>query len=74
MKRVKLYKNKQVKQETAVHWENYISISFQIEWGMVVVTVFLSILNQIEFHLVKKIERKTVTTTISHSIWKEMDI
>ena len=54
--------------------KNYISISFQIEWDMIVVTVFLSILNQIEFHLVQKIERKTVTTTISHSMWKEMEI
>ena len=35
-----------------VHWENYISISFQIEWDMFVVTDFLSILNQMEFHLV----------------------
>ena len=32
-------------------WENYIPNSFQIEWDMMVVTVFLSILNQIEFHL-----------------------
>ena len=35
------------------YWENYISISFHIEWDMIVVTVFLSILNQMEFHLVK---------------------
>ena len=35
-----------------VHWENYISISFPIEWDMIVVTVFLSILNYMEFHLV----------------------
>ena len=28
-----------------VHWENYTSNSFQIEWDMIVVTVFLSILN-----------------------------
>ena len=34
------------------HWGNYISISFQIEWNMIVVTVFLPILNQTEFHLV----------------------
>jgi len=33
--------------------KNYISISFQIEWDMIMVTVFLSILNQIEFHLVQ---------------------
>ena len=43
------------------HWEYYISISFHIEWDMIVVTVFLSILNQMEVHLVQKIERKTVT-------------
>ena len=29
---------------------------------MIVVTGFHSILNQIEFHLVQKIERKTITT------------
>ena len=32
---------------------NYIFISFHIEYDMIVVTVFLSILNQIEFHLVQ---------------------
>ena len=31
-------------------------------------------LNQMDFHLVQKIERKTVTTIISHSMWKEMRI
>ena len=36
-----------------IHWENYNSISFQIEWDMIVMTVFLSILNQMEFHLVQ---------------------
>ena len=36
-----------------LHWENYILISFHIEWDMIVVTVFLSILNQTEFHLVQ---------------------
>ena len=30
------------------HWDNYISISFHIEWDMIVVTVFLSILHQVE--------------------------
>ena len=30
-------------------------------------------LNQIELHFVQ-IERKTATTIISHSIWKEMEI
>ena len=34
-----------------LHWENYISISFHIEWDMIVVTVFLSILNRMDFHL-----------------------
>ena len=33
------------------HSEKHISIPFQIEWSMMVVTVFLSVLNQIEFHL-----------------------
>ena len=36
-----------------MHWENCISISFHIEWDMIVVTVFLSILNQMEVHLVQ---------------------
>ena len=36
-----------------VHWESYISISFHIEWNMIMVIVFLSILNQIEFHFVQ---------------------
>ena len=31
----------------------YVFISFQFEWHMIVVTVFLSILNQMEFHLVQ---------------------
>ena len=36
-----------------IHWENSYSNSFQIEWDMIVVTVFLSILNQMEFPLVQ---------------------
>ena len=36
-----------------LHWENYISISFHIEKDMIVVTVFYSILNQMEFYLVQ---------------------
>ena len=64
----------QLRTMIAVHWENYISNSLQIEWDMIVVTVILSILNQIEFHLVQKIERKTVTTIISHSICKELEM
>ena len=39
--------------EWRLHWENLISISFQIEWDIIVVTVFLSILNQMEIHLVQ---------------------
>ena len=34
-------------------WENYVSIYFQIEWDMIEVTVFLRILNQMEFNLVQ---------------------
>ena len=55
-----------------VHWENYISISCHIDWDMNVVTVFFSILYQMDFHLVQ-IERKTVTTIISQSLWQEME-
>ena len=35
------------------HWENYIPIFFHIEWDMIMVTVFFSILNQMEIHLVQ---------------------
>ena len=35
------------------HWQNYYSIYFQIEWDMIVVTVYLSFLNQMDFHLVQ---------------------
>ena len=38
---------------SVIHWENYISIFFHIEWDMIVVTVFLWILNQMEIHLVQ---------------------
>ena len=43
------------KQPTAAAytWENYISICIHIEWDMIVVTVFISILNQMEIHLVQ---------------------
>ena len=37
------------------HWGNYVSISFHIEWDMIIVTVFLSILNRMEFHLVQNL-------------------
>ena len=36
-----------------IHKRKYFSVYFQIEWDMVVVTVFLSILNQMEFQLVQ---------------------
>ena len=38
--------------EEIMHWENYASNFFHIEWDMIIMTVFLSILNQMEFHLV----------------------
>ena len=41
------------------HWENYISIYFHIEWNMIVVTVFLSILSQMDFHLVQKLSPRS---------------
>ena len=41
---------------------------------MIAVTVFLSILNQMDFHLFQKIEKKTLTRIISHSMGKEMEI
>ena len=33
--------------------DKYISNSFRIEWDMIVVTAFFSILNQMEIHLVQ---------------------
>ena len=42
-----------VKGTLPVYWENFYSISFQIEWDMVVMTVFHSILNQMKFHLIQ---------------------
>ena len=36
-----------------IHWENYTSNTFHIEWDIIMVTDFLSILNQMEFHLVQ---------------------
>ena len=50
------------------HADKLYFLFLQMEWDMIVVTVFLSILNQMEFHLVQKIERKTVSTIISHSM------
>ena len=47
-----------VVRHATLHWENYISISFHIEWDMIVVAVFLSILNQMEFHLVQNQKEK----------------
>ena len=41
---------------STVHWENCVSISFHIEWDMIVVTVFLPILNQMLFHLVQNLK------------------
>ena len=57
-----------------LNWENYVSISFHIEWDMVVVTVFLSIFWTKWISIWFKIERKTVTTIISHSMRKEIEI
>ena len=42
----------------AVHWQNLISNSFHIECDMIVVIVFLSILNQMEFYLCSKSKGK----------------
>ena len=36
-----------------IRWENSYSISFQIEWDVIVVTVFFSILKQMELHSVQ---------------------
>ena len=37
----------------SVHWENCTSNFLHFEWNMIVVTVFFSILNQMEFNLVQ---------------------
>ena len=41
-----------------IHWENCVSISFLFEWDMIVVTVFILILNQMEFHFVQNRKEK----------------
>ena len=69
-----------------LHWENSPSISFQIEWDMIVVIVFLSnfepngILFGFPFNFWTKwnsiwfkIERKTVTAMLFHSTLKELE-
>ena len=38
-----------------VHWEKYVYISIQIERDMIVVTISLSILNQMEFYRKEKL-------------------
>ena len=55
----------------SLNWDS--TIPRDIEWDMIMVTDFLSILNQMVFHLVQN-QRKTVTTIISHSMWKELEI
>ena len=44
-KNIKSYKirlkSKYFRNKIRLHWENFIPISFQIEWDMIVVTVFL---------------------------------
>ena len=47
----KTHETPSMKHETLM--KNSYSISIPIEWDMIVVTVFLSILNHMEFHLVK---------------------
>ena len=37
--------------------EKYIYTSYQIEWNMIVMTVFLSIMNRMEFHLAQIISK-----------------
>ena len=57
----------------AIHWENYTSISLHIEWDMIVVTVFLSILIRIKFHLVKNLKENCHHDHIPYSNFKEME-
>ena len=59
----------------SVRSDRKIDFSFNCtdEISIPVLTVLLSILNQMEIHLVQ-IERKTVTTIISHSMWKKREI
>ena len=49
-----------------MHSERYISISFQIEWNMIAMTVFFSILN-VKWNSIRfKFEWKKVNTIICH--------
>ena len=60
-----------------MHSEKWIPISFQIKWNMIVVIVFVSILNQMEFYLVQNRTTKgklTVITIIFHSISEVIQI
>ena len=73
----------------ALHWENCIFISFQFEWDMIVVTVFLPIFNQMELHFVQNREEyfhqdhilfnlkgneNTVFSVYTSSFWKLLTI
>ena len=42
-----------LRRDLCVHWEKSYSISFHIEWDMMMVTVFLSIWNRLDFQLVQ---------------------
>ena len=57
-----------------LNWENYISISFHIEWDMIIVTVFFSIVNQMEFHLVQNRKENCQHDHISFNVKGNGDI
>ena len=57
-----------------VHWENFISISFHIEWNMIVVTVFLLVLSQMEFHFVQNRNENCHHDHISFNVKRNEDI
>ena len=53
MIRPPVYPNATLSTENRQPGENYISNFFHVEWDMIVGTVFLLILNQMEIHLVQ---------------------
>ena len=57
-----------------MHWENYVSNSFHIECDMIVVTVFFSILNQMEFHLVQIDRFDSIERKVFLSILNQMEL
>ena len=53
---------------------NHISNYFQIEWNMTVETIFLSILTQVEFHLVQNKNKNSHNNHVPFNLKKKQEI